>query len=424
MQPLDLVNVSLTGRKLIESSAGTGKTYAITSLYVRLLLERRLSVAQILVVTFTEAATEDLKRRVRIRLREAAIAFETGDGKDDFLAGLLRKTENWREAHRVISDALHMLDEAAIFTIHAFCQRALQEHAFESGSLFEVNFVTNQDALLREIVDDFWRAEFYPASPLFIRHAWQTGLTPDSLLQFVKQGLAWPLLEVIPKADKPDAMVQRVLEQAVWEGFQSLGAAWDSSKTTVSDILLNYPGLKRNLYRQSTVEKDLREMATYLTSQNPLNVPDGFERFCSSKLAKCLKGNYAPPSHPFFDLCEAHRKACDDLQRSFGQSVLALKAALASFVRKEMRRRKHQQRLRSFDDLLLDLHDVLAGPGRDVLVRVLRQRYGAALIDEFQDTDPLQYEIFQRLFSGESSIAGETAMFLIGDPKQAIYSFR
>ena len=424
MQPLDLVNISLTGRKLIESSAGTGKTYAITSLYVRLLLERRLSVAQILVVTFTEAATEDLKRRVRIRLREAAIAFETGDGKDEFLTGLLRKTENWREAHRVISDALHMLDEAAIFTIHAFCQRALQEHAFESGSLFEMNFVTNQDAMLREVVDDFWRAEFYPASPLFIRHSWQVGLTPDSLLQFVKQGLAWPLLEVIPKVDKPDPMVQRVLEQAVWEEYRSLRAAWDSSKTTVSDILLNYPGLKRNLYRQQTVEKDLREMATYLTSQNPLNVPDGFEKFCSSKLANSLKGNYAPPSHRFFDLCEAYRKACDELQRSFGQSVLALKAAVASFVRKEMRRRKQQQRLRSFDDLLLDLHEVLAGPGRDVLVRVLRQRYGAALIDEFQDTDPLQYEIFQRLFSGESSVAGETAMFLIGDPKQAIYSFR
>ena len=424
MQPLDLVNVSLTGRKLIESSAGTGKTYAITSLYVRLLLERRLSVAQILVVTFTEAATEDLKRRVRIRLREAATAFETGEGKDEFLAGLLRKTENWSEAHRVLSDALRMLDEAAIFTIHAFCQRALQENAFESGSLFEMNFVTNQDALLREIVDDFWRAEFYPASPLFIRHAWQNGLTPDSLLQFVKQGLAWPLLEVIPKTDKPDAMVQKALEEAVWNGYRSLGTAWDSSNATVSDILLNYPGLKRNLYRQQTVENDLREMATYLTSQNPLSAPAGFERFCSSKLAKSLKGNYVPPSHSFFDLCEAYRNIYEDLQRSFRQSVLALKVALASFVRKEMRRRKQELRLRSFDDLLLDLHDVLAGPGRDVLVRVLRQRYGAALIDEFQDTDPLQYEIFQRLFSGESTGAGETAMFLIGDPKQAIYSFR
>jgi exodeoxyribonuclease V beta subunit len=429
MQPLDLVNVSLTGRKLVESSAGTGKTYAITSLYVRLLLERRLSVGQILVVTFTEAATEDLKRRIRARIREAAGAFSTGEAKDAFLAGLLSKTTDWTIAHRILSDALRTLDEAAIFTIHAFCQRVLQENAFESGSLFETDFITNQDALLREIVDDFWRAEFYPASPLFIRHAWQNSLTPESLLQFAKQGLSWPLLEVIPKTEKPDLNVQKALEQAVWSAYRSLGAAWESSKATVSDILLNYQGLNRSMYRRQAVENDLRDLETYLASQNPLSVPDGFERFCTSKLAKSLKGNYGPPRHSFFVFCEDFRSLCEELQISFRQSVLALKVRLAGFVRSELRRRKQQLHLRSFDDLLLDLHDVLAGPGRGVLAAALRQRYVAALIDEFQDTDPLQYGIFQRLFSVEPTVVGptgvgETGIFLIGDPKQAIYSFR
>ena len=434
MQTLDLVNVSLTGRKLVESSAGTGKTYAITSLYVRLLLERRLSVGQILVVTFTEAATEDLKRRIRARIREAAAAFATGKGSDEFLAGLLRKTADWTEAHRVLADALRTLDEAAIFTIHAFCQRVLQENAFESGSLFETDFITNQETLLREIVDDFWRAEFYPASPLFIRHASRNNLTPESLLQFAKQGLAWPLLEVIPKTEKPDPKVQKALEQAVWSAYRSLGAAWESSKASVSDILLNYEGLNRSMYRRQTLENDLRDMEAYLVSLNPLGVPDGFEKFCTSKLAKSLKGKYAPPQHAFFVLCEDFRNVCQRLQTSLNQSLLVLKVKLVGFVRSELRRRKQQLHLRSFDDLLLDLYDVLAGPGRDVLVRALRQRYVAALIDEFQDTDPLQYGIFQRLFSVEPTAistaavgtpaAGETAIFLIGDPKQAIYSFR
>jgi exodeoxyribonuclease V beta subunit len=429
MQPLDLVNVSLTGRKLVESSAGTGKTYAITSFYVRLLLERRLSVSQILVVTFTEAATEDLKRRIRTRIREAAGAFATGEAKDPFLAGLLRKTTDWTMAHGILSDALRTLDEAAIFTIHAFCQRVLQENAFESGSLFETDFITNQDALLREIVDDFWRAEVYPASPLFIRHAWQQSLTPESLLEFAKQGIAWPLLEVIPKTEKPDLSVQKALEQALWSAYRSLGAAWESSKATVSDILLNYQGLNRNTYRRPTVEDDLREMETYLVSQNPLSVPDGFEKFCTSKLAKSLKGNYGPPHHAFFVLCEDFRSLCEELQASFRQSVLALKVRLAGFVRSELRKRKQQLHLRSFDDLLLDLHGVLTGSGRGVLAMALRQRYAAALIDEFQDTDPLQYGIFQRLFLVEPTVVGptgvgETGIFLIGDPKQAIYSFR
>ena len=439
MQPLDLVNVSLTGRKLVESSAGTGKTYAITSLYVRLLLERRLSVGQILVVTFTEAATEDLKRRIRARIREAAAAFATGEGKDEFLSGMLKKTADWTEAHRVLSDTLRMLDEAAIFTIHAFCQRVLQDNAFESASLFEMDFITNQDALLREIVDDFWRVELCPASPLFIRHAWQNGLTPESLLQFVKQGLAWPLLEVIPRTEKPDPKSQTALEEAVWKAYQALATAWVSSKAAVSEILLHYEGLNRNIYRWQAVESDLREMNAYLSSQSPLSYPAGFEKFCSSKLAKSLKGTYTSPQHAFFDLCEDFRNVCEALQNSFRQSVLALKITLAGFVRSELRKRKRQLHLRSFDDLLLDLHDVLAGPGRQLLAKSLRQRYAAALIDEFQDTDPLQYAIFQSLFFSEPKMGGPTtvnptadgetavgptAVFLIGDPKQAIYSFR
>src|SRR5262245_62152890 len=340
MPPLDLVNVSLTGRKLVESSAGTGKTYAITSLYVRLLLERRLSVDQILVVTFTEAATEDLKRRIRTRVREAQAAFAAGKADDDFLSGLLRKMSDWTEAHRILSDALRMLDEAAIFTIHAFCQRVLQDNAFESGSLFETDFITNQETLLREIVDDFWRVELYPASPLFVRHTWQNGLTPESLLQFVKQSLAWPLLEVIPRTEKPDSKAQSELERGLQQAYQLLGAAWESSKAVIGDILLNHPGLHRNVYRRQTVEKDLREMQAYLTSKNPLSLPNGFERFCSSKLARSLKGAATPPRHRFFDLCQDFQDIFEALHTSFRQSVLALKVSLAAFVRSELRARK------------------------------------------------------------------------------------
>ena len=197
---------------------------------------------------------------------------------------------------------MRTLDEAAIFTIHAFCQRVLQDNAFESASLFETDFITNQDALLREIVDDFWRVELYPASPLFIRHVWQNGLTPESLLQFVKQGLAWPLLEVIPRTEKPDPKFRRPLNRLFGRRIRPWELSWESSKAAISEILLNYQGLHRDIYRQQTVENDLREMQAYLASQNPLSLPAGFERFCASKLAKSLKGNYSPPRHVFFDL--------------------------------------------------------------------------------------------------------------------------
>jgi len=419
MKSLDLSNVSLDGWKLVESSAGTGKTYAIASLYVRLLLERRLGVGQILVVTFTEAATEDLKRRIRVRIREAMDTLATGKGEDEFLDGLLRKTANPTEAHRVLADALRTFDEAAIFTIHAFCQRVLQENAFESGSPFETDFVTNQESFLREIVDDFWRIELYPASALFIRHAWRDGLTPESLLQFVKQCASWPLLEVIPEGQKACAEVQARLEEAVWQEHRTLRTAWESSKAAVGAILFRDVGLNRSIYRLETIERDLRDLEAYLSAGDPLNLPAGFEKFCSSKLVRSVKRNQAAPRPCLFDRCEEFLGTCKELRGLFDRSLLALKARLVHFARNELRARKRERNLRSYDDLLLDLHEVLSGPGRSGLAASLGQRYAAALVDEFQDTDPLQYAIFQKLFSG-----GETGVFLIGDPKQAIYSFR
>ncbi len=419
MEPFSLLNASLAGSKLIESSAGTGKTFAIASLYVRLLLERRLQVRQILVVTFTEAAAADLKRRIRARLEETSRAFETGEGKDSFLSGLLEKVSDWETAHKVLSGAMTMLDEAAIFTIHGFCQRVLQENAFESAAMFEAELVTTQDALIQEIADDFWRIEFYPASALFVRHALRKRWTPEALLKFVRQGLSWPFLKIIPQLQKPDSAELKTLEASVADGFKRLHAVWAESKPEISQILLQAKALNRNIYRVTGVESSLVEMEQFLAAEDPMDFPKGFEMFCRSKLANSVKGKSAPPRHEFFELCESYAERCNRLSSVFNTFWLAQKAAAAVFVRQQLRLRKRQQNSRFFDDLLLDLDGVLQGPGRAALAHALRSRYPAALIDEFQDTDPLQYRIFNAIYSGSSC-----ALFLIGDPKQAIYGFR
>lgn len=419
MEPLDLLNTSLAGSKLIESSAGTGKTFAIASLYVRLLLERRLQVNQILVVTFTEAATADLKRRIRERLEEACHAFETGKGKDDFLGGLLAKVTDWKDAHKMLSGAMATLDEAAIFTIHGFCQRVLQENAFESAALFEAEFVTTQDNLIQEIADDFWRIEFYPASALCVQYALRKGWTPEALLRFVRQGLSWLFLKVIPSIQKPSPAELKTLEASVLEDYESLSATWEKSKSEVRQILLQTKALNRNIYRVTTVEANLEAMEGFLVASDPMALPQGFERFCSSKLAGSVTRNNVPPKHEFFDQCESFRKSYDRLCGVFDALWLAQQVAAASFVRQQLRQRKQQQSLRFFDDLLLDLYEVLQRRGGEGLAKALRIRYPAALIDEFQDTDPIQYGIFNAIYSDSSC-----ALFLIGDPKQAIYGFR
>ena len=161
MKIFDPINTLLKGTNLIEASAGTGKTHAITGIFLRLILEERLSADQILVVTFTKAATEELKERIRNKLLMAKSAFLKGRSNDGFIDALVKKYDHTGLAVQLIQDAVVDFDNAAIFTIHGFCQRVLHENAFETQSLFDTELVTDSIGLSQEVVDDFWRMHFY-----------------------------------------------------------------------------------------------------------------------------------------------------------------------------------------------------------------------------------------------------------------------
>ena len=182
--PLDPLRFPLHGQRLIEASAGTGKTFTIAALYVRLVLghggadafARALAPPEILVVTFTEAATKELRERIRARLAEAAAAFlpapqgegAQGEGPtavdDDFLARLRadHAPEHWPACARKLQLAAEWMDEAAVSTIHGWCKRMLREHAFASGSLFTQTLEADQGELLAEAVRDYWRTFIVP----------------------------------------------------------------------------------------------------------------------------------------------------------------------------------------------------------------------------------------------------------------------
>ncbi|MFA6499779.1 MAG: UvrD-helicase domain-containing protein, partial [Desulfurivibrionaceae bacterium] len=158
----DPLLIASTGVQLIEASAGTGKTYSITSLYLRLLLERRLTVEQILVVTFTEAATAELHERIRTRLRTAVQGFQDQDGGNDpFLCQLLARSLDHEADRRLLARAVSDIDKAAVSTIHGFAHRVLQQHALETGLLFELELTGATQRLVQEIADDYWSSFFY-----------------------------------------------------------------------------------------------------------------------------------------------------------------------------------------------------------------------------------------------------------------------
>lgn len=196
--PLNTMTFPLHGARLIEASAGTGKTFTIAGLYLRLLLghgggktrhQVPLTVDQILVVTFTEAATAELRDRIRARIHSARLAFARGHSDDPVIAPLLEEIPDHSHAAEVLLQAERQMDEAAVYTIHGFCQRMLTQNAFESGSRFNTEFVIDESHLKAQVVADYWRRNFYPLPGNLageIRRIWPS---PTALLQEISNYL-------------------------------------------------------------------------------------------------------------------------------------------------------------------------------------------------------------------------------------------
>ncbi|MBS1223222.1 MAG: exodeoxyribonuclease subunit beta [Proteobacteria bacterium] len=402
MERLDPLYAPLTGLNLIEASAGTGKTYTLTALYLRLVMEAAIPVNRILVVTYTNAAT---------------LAFQRGRAEEDdeFSLRMLDVLPDRELAIRRLNNAVRGFDEAAIFTIHGFCQRALGDSAFESGLAFETEVLADPSDLLREIVEDFWRREFYPASPMVAQYFLDKKYSPEKLLADIRPHLGKPYLQVVTPEGNADSAAH---EQAFLSAYQQAQVIWNRQRAEIEALLLNSKALNGNIYRKNSIPGWLEEMDRYLTAEIPkIALFEQFEKFTVSKLEKSLKNNQSAPRHAFFAACETLKTACETLADYCRHQV---PVKLLAYCDAELAARKRRQQLQSYDDLLLNLHEALTDPQRGAaLVDTLRHRYAAALIDEFQDTDPIQYAIFRRIYAG-----AHHPVFLVGDPKQAIYSFR
>jgi exodeoxyribonuclease V beta subunit len=418
VQLLDPLTLPLHGCRLLEASAGTGKTYTLVLLFLRLLLERGLAVDQILVVTFTRAATGELRDRIRRRLREALDHLEHRGIADDQLTALLASVSP-ESARQRLDDALVRMDEAAIHTIHGFCQRILQDHAFESGVPFDIELLESEVSLRVEVIADFWRNRFYRANEDEAAWAAATWGDPAGLLKALGTAVTAASCDLIPEIDGREL---GELAEQTGNSFAEVRHAWAQDRDQVRTILEQDDCLQRNdktyhrIKRVPELVAAMDELAA--RPEPPALLPKGIDRLAASVMAGLLLKKCAePPSHPFFSLFDRFYHRHHQFQR--GRTVHVLLEAW-HYLRTELDRRKRALGQLGFDDLLTRLDAALEQPGSGShLAAGIATRYPAALVDEFQDTDPVQYRLFSRIYG-----QGAGSLFLIGDPKQAIYSFR
>jgi exodeoxyribonuclease V beta subunit len=404
---LDLHNSPFAGRSLIEASAGTGKTWTLTALYARLLLEQQLSVGQILVVTYTTAATAELRERIRARLAELLALYEGGDSRDDFLVELHRRHPG-EAARRRLLLAVHGFDEAAIFTIHGFCQRALQDSAFEAGGDFDAELTQDDREVLDALLGDAWRHVLADADPAWARFLAKTRITPATLRQALRSHLGKPYLRVEPRETASGAELRAA--SAAW---QRAAALWHDAGYGWVEILHGHGGLSQTTHKIAKLPLWAAELDAYFADPAALfDAPDGLLKLGAAALGKACKKGFDAPQCELADALDVLSEALAAAEPAGRQKLIALQVELLDRLNVELPQRKAAQRLLAFDDLLNRLHEALHGPAGEDLGARLREQYPLALIDEFQDTDPIQYAIFDRIYakraSGESGVPART----------------
>ncbi len=431
--PLDAFHCALEGINLIEASAGTGKTWNICVLVLRLLLERGLPVQGVLVVTFTNAATAELRSRVRARLVETLTYLrEGGSGAAPFVRDLVNAVErnagkSREEMRSLAAAALAAFDEAAIFTIHGFCQRALAQTPFAARLPFAMELVEDDAELRAAAVADFWRRHVAGASLPPLLAAWleRRGDMPQAWAELLARlqakplaGVLWP--DGLDAVEQPDA-------DALDAAFRDAHAEWLArGAQAVNLVLASADRLNRGSYKPDTVQAAARAWDAWFASGDALcagHDPDDKAKLLRAGfLAQRTTGKRTPPAHSFFAAAEALLILREQAEDALVRLRLRLLRDMAAEAGAQLRRAKRERRVASFDDILYNAWEALHGEGGVALAAALRQRYPVALIDEFQDTDPLQFAVFDATFGGHDG--SNSPLFLVGDPKQAIYSFR
>ncbi|VVN97934.1 exodeoxyribonuclease V subunit beta [Pseudomonas fluorescens] len=421
----------LHGSQLIEASAGTGKTFTISALYLRLVLGHggepagfgcELLPPQILVVTFTDAATKELRERIRTRLAEAARFFRDETPAPDDLINQLReeyRPEQWPGCANRLDIAAQWMDEAAVSTIHSWCQRMLREHAFDSGSLFTQTLETDHSDLLGEVLRDYWRLFCYPMQGDALNWVRANWGGPAALLPRVRALFASERGNEHGKA--PAEVIAECLQERR-EALVQLKTPWLQWAAELRDICLQAVASKAVDGRKMQAryfEPWFEKISTWAAdeSQEQLDIGTGFSRLTPDGMAEAWKGQ--APSHPGLDAMPGLKASLDALP-SPDAAVLQHAAQWVGARFEEEKRRRAEM---GFDDMLLRLDAALQADGGERLATLIREQFPVALIDEFQDTDPVQYRIFESIYRIEDNNP-DSGLFLIGDPKQAIYAFR
>ncbi len=403
MKKFDVNSIVLSGNNLIEASAGTGKTYSIGLLALRLLLEKDIKIEEILMVTFTNSAVAELEIRIRHFLKLAQRYILNQDEIDTSISNIIDnaiKQKSKEEINTLLSNAILFLDETAIYTIHGFCQLTLSEFAFDTKQLFNTELIENQNPIIENAVNDFWRNEITVLDTGIIEVLKEKLLTRELLIEFSKNIFNGKQLSVRNSIDRNNILSQihsfkKQIESQKKYLHDSIVSSWELIKSTKI-----HKGTK--LYK--SIAKGKEEFRNELLIAYKNNPEANYLKNLSFLL-------------PTLENIVTQETTFSDYKMDVFIDFLSRAEV---FIKSEVAKKKNRNQVLSFNDLIEKLHISLVKEDNVSLKQSLCNKYRAVFIDEFQDTDHLQYQIFHKAFIDNC----DSIVFFIGDPKQSIYAWR
>lgn len=434
MKSFDVLNreTIVRGRYLLEASAGTGKTFAIENIIVRLLIEpapeshEATPIDRILAVSFTRAAARDLKQRILQAIHRSLAALKAcGDEPvHDFLQAVIESgPEAISKAKERLQQALFGFDQASISTIHSFCFQALRENCFEGNFAVdgtEEGMRITKEELIR-LIRDFFRTEIRPEK-------YSPGQLQRVLKKF-KGNLEYLEKELLKEVSKGFSIQPHRNFQEFFEEFQqamaSLKAEGLQSAKVLEDLVKQFPYYSNK--PDEATEVNAQRFAQLFNCQEwsyddfDTLIENGLwmiEAFDPSKRKKRGKEASQAITLHYPQLISMLSEKLAPIV-NVARSEPAIFANMAHECQQMIDRYLQQEEKVRFDDFLLRMHQAVVN--NPLFADRLRARFNCVIIDEFQDTDPIQWEIFKKLFIEHSAC---NSLILVGDPKQSIYSFR
>ncbi len=408
------VTVELKETNLIEASAGTGKTYSIAILVLRLVLEQQLPVRNILMVTFTKAAVAELEARIRLFIRTAYKASLGKPVNDENIKDLVSKAiaeagkkdpgQGTIVVQQVLREAVLFLDETSVLTIHGFCQQTLQEFTFETNQLVGAELMTNASPLLEAALNHFWRRHVTTMEVPLLERIWY-GDMKGKMQELLKEHLSGKhYLGYDPKED------YTITTEAQNKWLEELTKLDEREGLLTDDLHAyvkgNYLALKALCEGNAYAKKGLLHLL-----KTPPEFIEAIDKKRETGYVIKLFPDILKKLHAITEAIEQRNEMLGNIHRQlYGLAIKEVSDIITLY--------KDRNNILNYDDLIGNLHTALVKKDNPQLEAMLRNKFKAVFVDEFQDTDRQQYEIFEKAFGQD------TILFFIGDPKQSIYAWR